>query len=140
MNNSVTRPALGVGAMASLIAVLVLVLILLSGATESRPAEAHGWPTDGGCSPYPSAMNSGPYWNFHNACDNHDRCFVLHSDTYWGCNWKFRSEMRSSCYGAYQWWQWQRPACLALADVYYAGVTAFGWPCYVGFLPSCRVS
>jgi hypothetical protein len=139
MNTTVprTRIAKGIVTSAVTVALLVAFLMIAGGDAAPTPAAAHPPPADG-CS---FVSDSGSYYNFHNACDSHDLCYVGHWRDKVGCDYKFLQDMRSYCYGTYQWWQWQRSACLARTVTYYTGVSTLGWACYWHWIPisnTCR--
>jgi len=87
--------------------------------------------TTRGCSYVP---DSGPWFNFTAACNSHDSCYVNHWLDKVGCDWKFFNDMNRYCYNTYQWWQWQRGACLNTARTYYLGVNTVGWVCYARWI------
>jgi hypothetical protein len=131
------RIALGLATTAMAVAVAVAVLLVISRDGAATPAAAHPSPADG-CS---FAPDSGPWFNFHNACDRHDLCYIGHWTDKLSCDYRFLQDMRNYCYGTYQWWQWQRAACLATAWTYYTGVSTAGWACYLHWIPfsnTCR--
>ncbi len=127
MVSSIGRPALGIGVMGALVAALVMVLLLVSGSTETKPAEAHGWPTNG-CS---HAPDSGPWFNFHESCDYHDRCLYYGWSTKAGCDYNFYLQMRSYCLNTYPWSHPYRGACLYTAWIYYQAVKNLSWVCNI---------
>lgn len=132
------RRALVTATMALAGAVLAAVLVLISeNAAAPTPVSAHPAPADG-CS---FAPDSGPWFNFHNACDNHDRCYVGHWTDKLSCDYRFYQDMLSYCRSTYGWWQWQRYACNQTAWAYYTGVSTAGWACYwhwIQFSNICR--
>lgn len=90
----------------------------------------HG-PHQNGCTMSP---DSGPHFNFHNACDWHDLCYHYayygrHEVGRLGCDNGFLSRMRNSCYNRYpNWYQVPlRNLCYGTANVYYSAVRSAGW-------------
>ena len=123
-------------AVAALLAAIVGGLLLVSGSAGGADrAIAHGSGTNG-CS---HVDNSGSYFNFHAACDWHDGCYINHWSSWMGCNIGFGARMTDYCIRTYQWWQWQRAACMGRANIYYYGTVAFGWPCYYRLIADCRL-
>ncbi len=102
--------------------------------TVSGVASAHD-PGTNGCTLSPDSGYVPVYYNFHEACDDHDLCYgrKLHGDSAAGrkaCDDEFRADMKRWCNEYYDAW-WQAPArsaCRGVADVYYTAVRTFGGP------------
>ena len=97
----------------------------------SSPVAAHQ-PGTNGCTLSPDSGYSPSYYNFHDACDRHDLCYInTPNRTSAGrkaCDDAFRADMRSWCATYYRAW-WQAPFrsnCYATAEVYYQAVRTFG--------------
>ena len=98
----------------------------------SAAASAHE-PGTNGCTLSPDSGYSPSYYNFHDACDRHDLCYVNKpfGNTSAGrkaCDDAFRADMRAWCANYYRAW-WQAPFrsnCYATAEVYYSAVRTFG--------------
>jgi Prokaryotic phospholipase A2 len=97
---------------------------------EKAPqAQAHDAYTNGCSVPgNPPNKDTPGGFNFHPACDNHDRCYVFHwyghSDTgrYW-CDVYFSNQMGQEC-ARHPWWtRWN---CNWLNETYYRAVRIGG--------------
>lgn len=84
------------------------------------------WATDG-CSYVP---DRGSTFDFQHACVHHDGCYQFAWGSRWSCDWWFRTDMRSSCRAMHPSWTWRRTSCYSVADLYWSGVRALGWPAY----------
>lgn len=114
---------------------LVVGLAAAAGAlvmTGGGVAEAHGGGTNG-CTLSPDSSYVPVYYNFHEACDAHDRCYINkpHGDSSAGrraCDDAFRADMYRWCTDYYwRWWQGAlRATCKGVADTYYTAVRTFG--------------
>lgn len=79
-----------------------------------------------------NAPDSGPVWNFHNACHAHDNCYANkpYGNSQWGrlqCDNAFMNDMRASCRSRYGSWNPARYACYDVANLYFGAVVAAGW-------------
>lgn len=79
-----------------------------------------------------NAPDSGPTWNFHDACLRHDNCYANkpYGNSQWGrlrCDAVFWNDMMASCNSRYSWYDPRRYACREVADVYFSVVVAAGW-------------
>lgn len=98
------------------------------------PVAAHE-PRTNGCTLSPDSGYAPVYYNFHEACDEHDLCYGGHlrgdgSAGRRACDNEFRTDMRRWCAERYDGW-WERPLrsnCYGVAEVYYQAVRAFGGP------------
>lgn len=111
---------------------VLLALTALSSAfavtAQPTPAAAHG-SYQNGCTGVP---DSGPYFNFHGACDRHDLCYhyKYYGGGYYGrlnCDKRFLSDMQASCRARYSYGTFSRSTCYGVAQTYYYGVRAAGW-------------
>lgn len=107
---------------------LAILMMLGSLVIGPSPAAAHG-PTANGCT---GVSDSGYGYNFHAACDAHDRCYGTkpYGEGWSGrrtCDRVFRSEMLGYC-GRHSRLSLKRSACRSRAWVYYYGVRALGAP------------
>ncbi len=110
---------------------LVLVIVVGLGSTTMvgvHPAAAHGVAVNG-CTGVP---DSGYGYEFHAACDAHDRCYGAkpYGSSWSGrrtCDRVFRSEMLGYC-SRHRPLSLKRSACTSRAWVYYYGVRALGGP------------
>ena len=125
-----------IGGMGRCAARAVLAALLVIGATAS-PAAAHGNGSNG-CSLSPDSGRFPVAYDFHGACDRHDRCYDelwFGKGTYdllnygWtgrlACDGVFLQEMRTSCrigHGP----GLARKACEAIARTYFIAVRTFG--------------
>jgi hypothetical protein len=111
------------------ISVLVVLMVPLAVIVQ-QPAQA-ATASPNGCtivpdwnSPLEAAV--GDFWNFHNACNQHDLCYRdrwyqgAAADPRAACDLMFYNAMARSC----PWFNWAR--CTARAEVYYRGVRLFG--------------
>lgn len=113
------------------IARAILVIVVVASSTVAvgvDRASAHG-PSANGCTGVP---DSGYGYNFHAACDAHDRCYGAkpYGSSWSGrrsCDRVFRSEMLGYC-GRHRVFSLKRSACKSRAWTYYYGVRAFGAP------------
>ena len=118
-----------------LLGLALAVGLALGPGPASTPASAHGQGTNG-CT---GVADSGPGFVFHDACDDHDRCYGRHP---YGtgiagrrtCDQVFRSQMLRYCrrhgHGLH------RLSCRVVAYGYHAGVRALGWPFWAVHRPS----
>jgi hypothetical protein len=80
--------------------------------------------------------DSGPNFDFSNACAGHDSCYGAHHGegevARKACDDAFLADMLSSC--AAQWPRQlvRRAACNAVAGIYYSGVRLGGWLFFYG--------
>jgi hypothetical protein len=121
------KPTIPARLLLALVGVAALLTVLTVLNTDEAPTAEAAVGTTYGCSYVP---DSGPWFNFLNACLKHDGCYINHWLDKVGCDYQFLQNMRSYCYGTYQWWQWQRNPCLSTAWTYYSGVNTVGWACY----------
>jgi hypothetical protein len=118
--------------MTVVLAVSVLSTLLLVAAPAK--ADEHV-PYANGCTAVP---DSGSNWNFHNACDQHDKCYV---DRPYGvneggrkrCDDEFYNRMTWDC--VYRAWWWPRQDCFNVAGAYWVGVRSFGGWVYYDWSP-----
>ncbi len=61
------------------------------------------------------------YYNFFHACKHHDGCYHYHWASRATCDLWFKNDMYASCTALRS-----NDACCARANLYYAGVRAFG--------------
>jgi hypothetical protein len=96
--------------------------------SKASQAQAHGGVTNG-CS-----VPGNPYWrdtpggnNFHDACDQHDRCYVYHwygegeTGRSW-CDVYFSNDMGRVCAKIPWWAPGQRWSCANWNEIYYRAV------------------
>ncbi len=109
--------------------ILAMMATALGVIAATEVASAHG-ANQNGCTAVP---DSGPGFDFHNACDSHDLCYTFkpYGDTSAGrkaCDDRFLNDMRSSCNRMWsRWYQGPiRAYCKSLAYTYYTGVRAAG--------------
>ena len=120
-------PGLSRRAGAQLVAIIVLVATVSSGlAIGAGPAAAHGSGANG-CTGVPDA---GYGFDFHAACDRHDRCYRQRTrGTTWrgrlGCDRAFLADMGRSC-DRHRRYSAPGLACRSTARLYYLGVRALG--------------
>jgi len=93
--------------------------------TVAAPAALHG----DSCT---NAPDSGPTWNFHEACHRHDTCYANkpYGRSQAGrlrCDGNFWNDMMSSCNNRYSWYDPRRYTCREVGDVYFSVVVAAGW-------------
>jgi hypothetical protein len=79
-----------------------------------------------------NAPDSGPTWNFHEACHWHDWCYGAkpYGNSQWGrlqCDARFWDRMISSCNSRYSWYDPRRYTCREVAGIYFRVVVAAGW-------------
>lgn len=80
-----------------------------------------------------NAPDSGPVWNFHEACHTHDACYGQkpYGSSQWGrlqCDNDFYNNMNASCDNDYTaWWDARNGLCKDAASLYGAAVVAAGW-------------
>jgi len=117
----------------------VLAALLMIGVGPAPAAEAHGRGSNG-CTGSPDSRRFPVAYDFHGACDRHDRCYDelwFGKGTYdllnhgWtgrlACDGVFLLEMRTSCRVSHR----QGPvrlACEAIAHTYYTAVRLLGGP------------
>ncbi len=94
----------------------------------AAPAAAHGVDTNG-CTGVP---DSGYGFDFHDACDHHDRCYATKpygtsSAGRSACDQVFLNDMLSYC-SRYSVWSGPGIACRTVARTYYVGVRVLGYP------------
>lgn len=110
----------------AIISVLVAGLASLGAitVTGNSPVQAHGdactW-----------APDTGPVWNFHNACHSHDTCYAnkpygTGSAGRLACDNVFLSNMNASCRSRYGSLDPRRYACYRVAQEFYTWVRVFG--------------
>lgn len=97
----------------------------------ATPVAAHGAGTNG-CTGVP---DSGYGFNFHDACDRHDRCYSTKpygssSAGRSACDRVFLNEMLGYC-SRYSAWSGRGIACRVVARTYYVGVRVLGYPFWV---------
>lgn len=121
MKRTLTRIAM------SLLATLMAAVSLVSAnVVTAAPAAAHG----DACSEVP---DKGPFFNFHDACHNHDNCYFHkpHGNNSAGrkqCDEEFLKDMRNYCGRVYNKW-YEKPSkqiCKGIAWSYYVGVRNYG--------------
>lgn len=117
------------------LAVRLIVVVALMATTAAvgtfamaAPAAAHGVDSNG-CTGVP---DSGYGFNFHDACDRHDRCYSIKpygtsSAGRSACDRVFLGEMLSYC-SRYSSWSGRGIACRVVARTYYVGVRVVGYP------------
>lgn len=81
---------------------------------------------DDGCTDVP---DTGPFFDFRNACRQHDLGYLFAPDTRRGIDNQFLDDMYGDCAGRDT---AARPLCYAVAGTYYAGVRTFGSAYYGG--------
>lgn len=112
---------------AQLVVIVVLVAAFSSGlAIGADPVAAHG-SGENGCTGVPDA---GYGFDFHSACDRHDRCYRQRTrGTTWrdrlGCDRAFLADMERSC-NRHRRYSVPGLACRSTARLYYLGVRALG--------------
>ncbi len=79
-----------------------------------------------------NAPDSGPTWNFHEACHWHDSCYANkpYGNSQWGrlqCDARFWDRMIGSCNSRYAWYNPLRYTCHEVAGIYFRVVVAAGW-------------
>jgi hypothetical protein len=79
-----------------------------------------------------NAPDSGPTWNFHEACHWHDWCYGAkpYGNSQWGrlqCDARFWDKMIQSCNNRYAWYDPRRYTCREVAGIYFRVVVAAGW-------------
>jgi hypothetical protein len=116
----------------TLIAAVLSITALVGLVAVAPAASAHGYGTNGCSVPFlpPNAGDQGPGFNFHEACDQHDRCYVFHAagGGYAGrkaCDDMFYRLMADSVWRQ-PWWNWNPGWGLNVAGTYYWFVRAFG--------------
>jgi hypothetical protein len=115
----------------ALLAGSLLVVVPSVVAPSSAPkAEAHGAYTNGCSGPRPFVVDWSASFNFHDECDQHDRCYTYHwygggASGRQACDVMFYNLMARDC--ARGWW-WFYPDCIKTAEIYYRGVQIFGKP------------
>lgn len=80
--------------------------------------------------------DSGPHFDFTDACAGHDSCYGSHHGegevVRKTCDDAFLSAMLSSCTADWPRQPVRRAACNAVAGIYYAGVRLGGWLFFYG--------
>ena len=80
--------------------------------------------------------DSGPTFDFTDACKAHDACYAQYHGSNETlrkmCDDSFYSAMAMHCKDRWRWWQGQRYECLTTASVYYTGVRVGGWLYFYG--------
>ena len=80
--------------------------------------------------------DSGPNFNFEDACTGHDACYGTHhgegEEARKACDDAFLSAMLSSCTAQWPRQPVRRAACNTVAGIYYSGVRLGGWLFFYG--------